>query len=115
MVTTGRVTEVEAERLRATATPGDFDDAARDIRRRHVTASVDAAVEDGSLSKQEAEAILERLENGADPRFLRDLRRRLRPSANPEGSAQRVGRCQDEQGGEPPADRRSVPGGERQA
>lgn len=115
MVAAGRVTKVEAERLRAAAKPGDFDDAARDIRRRHVTAKVDAAVEDGSLSNQEAEAILERLQNGEDPRFLRGLRRRLRPSAFPPDREQGLDRLQDARPEESPAGRPSGPGGEREA
>ena len=76
MLETGRVTVEEAERLRRTADTEDFDEAVRDIRLRHATERLDAAVEDGSISPQEAAALLERLKRGEDPRVLRGLRRR---------------------------------------
>ncbi|MDQ3343655.1 MAG: hypothetical protein M3524_08790 [Actinomycetota bacterium] len=77
MVQAGRFTMEEAERLRAAANSSDFDDVVGDIRRRHIQATVDAAVEDGGLTQEEADAMLERVENGEDPRLLRDLRRSL--------------------------------------
>jgi len=78
MVRTGRLTEGEAARLVAAADSGGFEDAAREIQLRHARARVSAAVEEGSLTDEDARALLERLESGEDPRFLRGLRSRRR-------------------------------------
>jgi polyhydroxyalkanoate synthesis regulator phasin len=79
MVKSGRLTGQEAERLRAAAEPDEFDDVVRDIRVRHAGTSLDAAVEEGSMTEQEADAFLQRVESGEDPRSLRAQLRRLRP------------------------------------
>jgi polyhydroxyalkanoate synthesis regulator phasin len=71
MVASGQVSEAEAQRLRAAATPSQFEDAERHIRVRHARSSLDAAVEAGRLTKGEAERYLERLRNGEHPRSLR--------------------------------------------
>lgn len=75
LVQAGRVNEEDASRLRAAADTGELDEAAREIQLRHATARVNDAVEDGALTQEQAQAFLERLANGEDPRFLRGLRR----------------------------------------
>lgn len=75
LVRAGRLTEEEATRLRAPAETGEFDEAAREIQLRHATARVNDAVEGGTVTGEQAQAFLERLANGEDPRFLRGLRR----------------------------------------
>ncbi len=84
MVEAGRVTEDEAGRLRAANGPAEFDDVVRDIRVRHATARLGAAVEDGGMSPEEADGFLGRLRNGEHPRELRGhlakFRRRPRSS-----------------------------------
>jgi hypothetical protein len=76
MVAARRITDEDAARLRAAAASGDLDAEAQQIRLRHARARVDAAVEDGRLTQQEADTLLERVQNGEHPRVLRGLRRR---------------------------------------
>ena len=82
MVRSGRLTEAEAERLRATEGQDEFDEAVRDIRVRHAGTSLGAAVDEGRLSQDEADGLLERLRGGEHSRSLRARVRRLRPSAD---------------------------------
>jgi hypothetical protein len=93
MVESGRLTEVEAQRLRGADGPGGFDDVVRDVRVRHARASLEAAVRDGRLTPKEADRFLERLRNGEDPRSLRAVLRQLRQGdlspARAPGSARR--------------------------
>ena len=86
MLETGRVTVAEAERLRGAADTEDFDQAVREIRFRHATERIDEAVEDGSITPEEAATLLERLRNGEDPRILLGLRR---GTARKEGAGRR--------------------------
>lgn len=76
MIRAGRLTEEDAERLRASAESGDLDDAAREIQLKHARARVTAAVEGGRLTQEQAHAFFDRLDKGEDPRFLRGLLRR---------------------------------------
>ncbi len=71
MVASGRVTEAEAARLRTAADPDQFDDAVRSIRIRHAGARLEAAVESGQMTREEADGYLERLGKGEHPRSLR--------------------------------------------
>ncbi len=71
MVASGRVTETEAARLRAAAEPDQFDEAVRGIRVRHAAARLEAAVEGGQMTQEEAAGYLERLRKGEHPRSLR--------------------------------------------
>jgi hypothetical protein len=71
MVESGRITETEAQHLRAAANESDFNQAARDIRVRHAGLRLDAAVADGSLPRAEADALLGRLVDGEHGRALR--------------------------------------------
>jgi hypothetical protein len=78
MVGSGRLTETEAERLRAAAEPNEFNKAVRDIRIRHAAMKLDAAVADGSLARAEADRLLDRLRQGEHGRSLRAYLRTLR-------------------------------------
>ncbi|MBJ7608865.1 MAG: hypothetical protein JF887_05475 [Candidatus Dormibacteraeota bacterium] len=82
MVASGRVTETEAARLRAAAEPDQFDEAVRSIRVRHAGVRLDAAVESGEMTQEEADGYLTRLKQGEHPRGLRShlgmLRRKSR-------------------------------------
>jgi hypothetical protein len=78
MIESARVTEQEAKRLRGAGGPSEFDDAVLDIRVRHAGTILDAAVDDGSLTVEEADGFLERLRTGEHPRALRAQLRRLR-------------------------------------
>ncbi|MBA2756252.1 MAG: hypothetical protein H0U37_02265 [Chloroflexi bacterium] len=89
MVDSGRLTDDEAERLRAAGEPGEFDDVLRDIRVRHAAANLGAAVTGGSLTQEEADGFLERLRIGDHSRSLRARLRDLRPG----GSARAPGRA----------------------
>jgi hypothetical protein len=71
MVASGRVSKAEAQRLRAAKTPSQFEAAEREIRVRHARSRLDAAVEDGSLTREDADDYLNRLRDGGHPRSLR--------------------------------------------
>jgi polyhydroxyalkanoate synthesis regulator phasin len=86
MVVAGRVTNQEAKRLRTAGMPGEFDDGILDIRVRHAGTILDAAVQDGRLTQEEADSFLERLRNGEHPRSLRAYLRSVRT-----GDRSRVG------------------------
>lgn len=77
MVEAGRIAEGDAARLRAAAESGGFDGAVLEIRLKHAKARVGLAVEQGRMTQAEANAILQRLDNGEDPLLV--LRRRRRP------------------------------------
>src|SRR5579864_9180673 len=75
-VTAGRITEDDAARLRAAAESGDLDAEALRIRLGHARARVDAAVENGAMTRDEADLLLARVADGETPRGLRGRRRR---------------------------------------
>jgi polyhydroxyalkanoate synthesis regulator phasin len=77
MVASGRVTENEAARLRAATGSDEFDNAARDIRVRHAREHLNAAVEGGQMTEEEANAHLEGLKRGEHSRSLRAQLRSL--------------------------------------
>ena len=79
MVASGRVTETEAARLRASAGSDEFDNAARDIRIRHAGEHLSAAVKGGQMTQAEANAHLEGLKRGEHSRSLRSHLRSLLP------------------------------------
>ncbi len=81
MVESGRVTETEAAHLREAPQPAAFERAIRDIRIRHAATKLDAAVEAGEMSKQDAEAILERLRRGEHSGSLRARLRKPPPGS----------------------------------
>jgi hypothetical protein len=78
MVESGRVTEQEAGRLRTAAAPGEFEEGILDIRLRHAGTTLDPAVHEGSLTREEADTFLGRLRNGEHPGALRAQLRSLR-------------------------------------
>jgi hypothetical protein len=72
MVASGRVTEDEAARLRAAEGDAEaFDAAAREIRVRHATPKLVAAVQGGKMTQGEADTVLEQLRAGEHSRSLR--------------------------------------------
>jgi hypothetical protein len=72
MVASGRVTEGEAARLRAAGgNVQAFDAVAREIRVRHATPKLIAAVQSGKMTQAEAETSLEQLRAGEHSGSLR--------------------------------------------
>jgi hypothetical protein len=76
MVESGRITQEEAARVRAAGESSEFDVAVREIRLRHARERLDQVVEDGRVTKAEADDLRERLNKGDDPRIVRRLGRR---------------------------------------
>jgi polyhydroxyalkanoate synthesis regulator phasin len=71
MVANGRITEEEAAQLReAEGTPA-FDDVVAQVRARHAQAHTDTAVADGTMSQEEADALLGRVLAGEHSAQLR--------------------------------------------
>jgi len=84
MVRSGRVTEHEAAALRAASDTEAFDDVLQGIRVRHASTRLTSAVEDGSMSQEEADGFLLRLKMGEHPRSLRaHLAQAVRPGRRP--------------------------------
>ena len=79
MVASGRITEEEAERLRATEGSADFDAAVGQIRVRHAGAHMDKAIAEGEMTQEEADGYVERLRGGEHPEGLRARLRKHRP------------------------------------
>ena len=76
LLASGRLTTAEADRLREATNQDEFNAAARDISLRHAQAQLDAAVEAGELTKEEARIQLEALRSGEHRRTLRGHSRR---------------------------------------
>jgi hypothetical protein len=72
----GRITSAEADRLREATTRDEFDAAARAISIRHAQAQLEAAVEAGEMTEEEARQQLEVLRSGQHRRTLRGHSRR---------------------------------------
>ena len=79
MVAAGRITESEAERLRATAGTPEFDAAMGAVRARHAGAQMDGAIRSGEMTQEAADAYLERLRRGEHPKGLRARLAKHRP------------------------------------
>jgi hypothetical protein len=71
MVSAGRVSPHEAERLRAAADADEFEAAMGDVRARHAGADLDTAVADGHLTQAEADDLLHWLRRGEHAPGLR--------------------------------------------
>jgi polyhydroxyalkanoate synthesis regulator phasin len=71
MVATGRVTEEEAARLRACAGTVEFGPALAAIRARHAAVHTEAAVREGRMTQDEADAALDRVRSGEHSGSLR--------------------------------------------
>jgi polyhydroxyalkanoate synthesis regulator phasin len=76
MVETGRITDAEAQRLRATQGTVEFAEALNAVRARHAGAHLDQAVADGRMSEDEAHDYLDRIRAGDHSRELRSEVRR---------------------------------------
>jgi len=79
MVTSGRITEDEAVRLRAAEGTPELDAAVGEIRARHAEVHMEGAVRAGEMSQQEADGYLERLRSGEHPKDLRARLAKHRP------------------------------------
>jgi polyhydroxyalkanoate synthesis regulator phasin len=79
MVESGRVTQSEADRLRAAEGQGEFDEVAIGIRARHAGGKLDEAVAGGHMTREEADAYLERMKKGEHIPGLRAQLRKLLP------------------------------------
>jgi polyhydroxyalkanoate synthesis regulator phasin len=79
MVSAGRVTAEEAERLRGAGDVAAFDAALAEIRTGHAGPDLDAAVADGQLTQPEADELLDRLRRGE---HSPGLHKRVRPWRN---------------------------------
>jgi hypothetical protein len=71
MIASGQITESEADRLRTTQGTPEFDAALGEVRARHASARLDAAVSEGTMTPEEASDYLRRLRQGEHPKGLR--------------------------------------------
>jgi len=71
MLKSGRVTESEAAELRAASDPATFEELLQNLRVRHATEKMNAAVVGGYMTQEEANTNVKRLQNGEHPRSLR--------------------------------------------
>jgi polyhydroxyalkanoate synthesis regulator phasin len=102
LVAAGRLTADEAQRLRAAPDVSRAEQVVREIRARHASERLDAAVGEGAMSRQEADDLLERVRGGEHSRALRShlsrfrVKRRKQPKPTEPDS-------QSEENGERPA------------
>jgi hypothetical protein len=71
MVSTGRVLEDEAVRLRAAQGTPEFETIMGEIRARHAASHLQTAVNTGEMTGEEANQHLERIRQGEHPKGLR--------------------------------------------
>ncbi len=74
MVSSGRITDAEAARLRAADGRDAFDQVVNEIRTRHASAHMAQSVADGQITEKESAGYLEQIRHGGHPK---DLRSRL--------------------------------------
>ncbi|HEY2215649.1 MAG TPA: hypothetical protein VGH31_11370 [Acidimicrobiales bacterium] len=74
MVSSGRVTDDEAVRLRLAEGTDAFDEVVNEIRMRHASAHLAQSVADGGITDEESQGYLEQIRHGEHPK---DLRSRL--------------------------------------
>jgi hypothetical protein len=74
MVSSGRVTDDEAARLRTANGTDEFGQVVNEIRMRHASVHMAQSVADGHITMKESESYLEQIRHGEHPR---DLRSRL--------------------------------------
>ena len=67
MVSSGRMTEDEAQRLRESQGTPEFEAVMGEVRARHASVELDAAVEAGQMTRNEADQQLLRLRGGEHP------------------------------------------------
>ena len=77
MVKKGQMTQDEADRLQDASDPEEFEVAVRALRARHADKRLAGAVKDGTMTKQEANDVLERIKTGEHSRSLRSHLRQL--------------------------------------
>ena len=73
MMAAGRLTEEEGARLRAAAHSGALGGELQNIRLRHAKARIARDASSGRVSEDETELLLQRLNDGADPRIVLGL------------------------------------------
>ena len=78
MVASGRMTPAEAEKLRTAQGTPEFEAALGAIRARHASSYLDAAVEAGDMTREEANEQSQRLLRGDHPKGLRSRLRKHR-------------------------------------
>ena len=78
MVQSGRITDQEAARLRAAGSPEQVDAVVGEISMRHARMKIGAAVDTGSMPKEDADGFLDRMRRGEHPQDLRAQLRGLR-------------------------------------
>lgn len=78
LVAAGRLTADEARRLRAAPDVSRAEQVLREIRTRHASERLDAAVAEGAMSRQEADDLLERVRGSEHSRALHSHLARLR-------------------------------------
>jgi hypothetical protein len=71
LVAAGRLSADEAQRLRASSDVSGAEQVVREIRTRHASERLNAAVSEGAMSRQEADDLLERVRGGEHSRALR--------------------------------------------
>jgi len=71
MVKKGQTTQDEADRLRQASDPEEFEVAVRAIRARHAYERLDGGVKDGTMSREEAGNVIERIKEGEHSRSFR--------------------------------------------
>lgn len=76
MVRRGRISQEDAERLREAGESGE--DVALQLRLEHAKETLAAAVEEGAMTKGDADEVLARLARGEHPRGLRRQLNELR-------------------------------------
>jgi hypothetical protein len=86
LLASGHITEDEASRLQAAGADG-AEEVERDIRVRHATAALNAAVEEGRMTAEEAEGYLRRLRSGEHSKSLRSHLRQFRRRPGPQDPA----------------------------
>jgi polyhydroxyalkanoate synthesis regulator phasin len=85
LVAAGRLTADEAHQLRAAPDAARAEQVLREIRARHASERLDAAVSEGAMRRREADDLLERVRGGEHSRALRShlsrfrVKRRERP------------------------------------
>lgn len=75
MVETGRISDAEAQRLRATRGTAEFATALNEVRARHAATHLDRAAEEGRIGREQGADFLDRVRAGDHSRRLRsDIR-----------------------------------------
>jgi len=85
MLQSGRITADEAERLRCAVGSSQFNEIVGEIRGRHAGARLDWEVEDGRLTREEANVLRKRVQDGEHPRSPHGLRRGRGPRSRRTG------------------------------